>query len=222
MNSMFTGMASVIAAAIGFLLGVSLQRVTPGSTWIYDYQALSAGFLAIAAALITVAAMRWTEARQEARHRALMRLNLRSEELRVRRKRAVARDSLTEAAAYLKPTIFPKYPASAAEYHNIWTHVERGQRNLRMVEACLSNINDVFDAEEELLMHRLSRSLVEADTLMTETKPILLLDLPWEGNHLFNVSQILSDWHRQFIADLELATALFQRVDALVDAYRMG
>lgn len=85
MHSAIYLVAMIIAGLIGFLLGISLHQVTPETTWLYDYQALVAGFMAIAAAGVTITAMTWIDFRQQKRHEDLMRLNLRRDRLRFRR-----------------------------------------------------------------------------------------------------------------------------------------
>ncbi len=96
-------MMSIRKAILGALVVALLAAVVPpilfgdapqfddrkgGDTWrntIYDFQTLFTGLAAVAAAAMTILVMERTDARQEARHRELVRLSLRADLLRISR-----------------------------------------------------------------------------------------------------------------------------------------
>lgn len=78
-------MQAATAVLAGIFIGVALTDATNSEFWLYRYQTIIAGILAIIAAAWTVVEMRRSDERQQARHDDLIRLNLRAERLKVRR-----------------------------------------------------------------------------------------------------------------------------------------
>ncbi|MER9757563.1 hypothetical protein NKJ46_29895 [Mesorhizobium sp. M0166] len=76
---------AITSAVIGFIVGMAWSDLNHQARWLYDYQTLFAGALAVAAAFITVNAMNKTEERQQKRHDELIKLNLRSDRLTAER-----------------------------------------------------------------------------------------------------------------------------------------
>lgn len=78
-------MQAVTAVVAGIFIGVALTDSTTSEFWLYRYQTIIAGILAIVAAGWTVVEMRRTDQRQQLRHEELMKINLRADRLRARR-----------------------------------------------------------------------------------------------------------------------------------------
>ncbi len=80
------GIAALVAVVvliwIGYLAGVISSDA---SGTLYKYQTLAAGMLAVLAALMTVAAMIWADARQGERHVQALGLSIRAEALMIQR-----------------------------------------------------------------------------------------------------------------------------------------
>ncbi|RUV03491.1 hypothetical protein EOB36_05895 [Mesorhizobium sp. M6A.T.Cr.TU.017.01.1.1] len=76
---------AITAAVIGFIAGMAWSDLDHQAKWLYDYQTLVTGTLAVAAAFITVNAMNKTEERQQKRHEELMKLSLRPDKMAVDR-----------------------------------------------------------------------------------------------------------------------------------------
>lgn len=75
----------VVLIGIGVCIGGMASDVSSAERSLSDWQTLIAGFFAVAAAAWTVGEMRKQDQSQQARHEELMKLNLRSDRLRVMR-----------------------------------------------------------------------------------------------------------------------------------------
>jgi len=76
---------AVVTAAIGFIAGMAWSGSGHQVDWVWDYQTLITGILAVAAAYVTVNAMSRAEDRQQSRHDELLKLSLRADRLKVQR-----------------------------------------------------------------------------------------------------------------------------------------
>ncbi|MER9069275.1 hypothetical protein NKH84_22345 [Mesorhizobium sp. M0902] len=90
-------MQAVTAVLAGIFIGVALTDTTTSEFWLYRYQTLVAGILAIIAAGWTVFEMRRTDGRQDQRHIELVKLNVRADRLKASR------------AAYIFPKTFRRF-----------------------------------------------------------------------------------------------------------------
>lgn len=64
---------------------IGLTPINPWRDWLYDFQSLIGGILAIVAAAFTVLQMRLSDERSERRHKEILQLQLRSDGLRLER-----------------------------------------------------------------------------------------------------------------------------------------
>ncbi|MBN9078226.1 MAG: hypothetical protein BGN87_06410 [Rhizobiales bacterium 65-79] len=78
-----------IATLMGVCLGIAGAGTSGTVDFLYKWQTLFAGILAVVAAGLTIFQMERTDWRQQVRHKDLVKLNLRADELRVRRAYAV-------------------------------------------------------------------------------------------------------------------------------------
>jgi hypothetical protein len=78
-------MQAVTAVLAGIFIGVALADSTTSEFWLYRYQTILAGILAIVAAGWTVVEMRRSDDRQERRHGELVKLGVRADGLKAAR-----------------------------------------------------------------------------------------------------------------------------------------
>ncbi|RWH88003.1 MAG: hypothetical protein EOR77_25775 [Mesorhizobium sp.] len=76
---------AVVTAVIGFIVGMAWSDLNHQAGWLYQYQTLVTGVLAVSAAFITVNAMNKTEERQQKRHDELIRVSQRADRLTAQR-----------------------------------------------------------------------------------------------------------------------------------------
>jgi hypothetical protein len=79
---------AIIAAVAIIVASIGDEESTSPETWVYRYQTLIGGLAAIFAAYVTIAQMRHSDERQEARHRELVALGNRRDTLAVARFKA--------------------------------------------------------------------------------------------------------------------------------------
>lgn len=97
-------MQAVTALAAGTFIGIALTDATTAEFWLYRYQTIIAGILAIVAAAWTVYEMRRTDDRQGQRHTELVKLNLRSDSMKAARAADTFPDTLRGIALDLDAT----------------------------------------------------------------------------------------------------------------------
>ncbi len=117
--------AVTIAAVIGVLLGVSLIEVAPTEEpWLYNYQALVAGGLAVIAAGGTILTMVHVDRKQQVRHENLMSINLRPVRLEVQRLLAA---TVTEARDIINTAgiVFSEFDRGEQTVSDQWAMINR-------------------------------------------------------------------------------------------------
>lgn len=151
MKYFFFGSA-LVAAVVVVLIGLSVQALPEDEVWVYRYQPLAAGFLAVAAAALTVVAMFAVDKRQQDRHDKLIDLSIRPDRLRVER---IAPIAISEIVAMGAEISHAQAVVSDSGIDNILsTHqatlraVERGMRAIDQT----SPIRDLFDAKLEIAL----------------------------------------------------------------------
>lgn len=92
---------SFVSILFGISVGVMIADSTTGEGWLFRWQTLVAGLLAVGAAAITVSQMQWTDDRQELRHRDLIKLAVRSDRLKLERAREAIREPMLRGAERL-------------------------------------------------------------------------------------------------------------------------
>ncbi|TPK15184.1 hypothetical protein FJ872_19505 [Mesorhizobium sp. B2-5-9] len=146
-------LSSLLCAATGVFVGLSLADATSFGNWLGQWQTLVAGALAVGAAAVTVFQMERTDIRQQARHIELVRLGLRSDRLTMLRLRDVWLDKLVAQADILTPALATIKEAkdAAGDYSPI---------ALKWAMAIFDNSYWNF------------KEIIEKDTLFEEAKPL--------------------------------------------------
>ncbi|TPN26605.1 hypothetical protein FKO01_25355 [Mesorhizobium sp. B2-3-3] len=99
-------LSSLLCVVTGIFLGLALAGATTGfGGWVFQWQTLVAGVLAVAAAAVTVTQMERTDIRQQKRHIELVRLGLRSDRLTMLRLRDVWLNKIVAEADILAPAL---------------------------------------------------------------------------------------------------------------------
>lgn len=198
MNNRMIGLICIIAFFVVVPPTVWHDRNTDKWVqWVYDYQPLIAAAFAIFAAYLTINTMRDTDDRQEKRHQELMTLNLRRDQLVVRR------------AAHPQMLDFQD---CLTDFKTVLSRIEA------------TNYSDFIKSEAKApTMHRLYRelqSIVERDQL-TAVKPLLdhtgyralqiLRQLADQNNvdiHLARFNLDIGNFYRSgYVADFETGQA---------------
>jgi Na+/melibiose symporter-like transporter len=131
--------ATMIATALlaGFLFGIVATDASSSEFWLYRYQKIIAGILAIAAAAWTVFEMRRQDERQQLRHEERITLGVRADRLTVFRYRDVylatilsQSEKLTAAIA----TIDAARESAARDHKMVQASVVRSESLLELAE----------------------------------------------------------------------------------------
>ena len=140
-DALMAVVAAVSLMAIGALAASSVIDNEPGRGWLYDFQTLVTGFLAIAAAGIAVAATRWQDQRQQARHDEVQALNLRMDRLRARRAAFPYAKMLETKASFVLAKAYSATEAWAADDY------PRFRQELRELLTAKSDIAETVSGE---------------------------------------------------------------------------
>jgi len=149
--------------------------------WIKDYQTLIGGFIAIAAAVLTVLQMQASDIRSDQRHRDLIRLSMRGDLMKLRRAIAVLRKELFDdvkeldqfIAGYKAQKSTAGWETAFVESQEIIHYFEIIKR-LRsvIVGQALENIRPMMDDACEIDLHAITVSLKELDGCWTDVRSI--------------------------------------------------
>ncbi len=93
---------AAVAFVLGVIGGIGWSDFERRDDWLFHYQTLITGILAIAAAVITVRAMTTMDERQQRRHEEMLSLSLRHDTLRIQRVSGVVTDIMVKVAENLR------------------------------------------------------------------------------------------------------------------------
>ncbi len=210
------------------LLGVPIQD--PWRKWVYDYQSLIGGLLAIVAASATVAQMMRSEAENNKRHRQLIDLQLRPDRLRIERMLVPQRGNLwsvyIDLLALKEPT---------GDFEEVSTFVE----HLKKLNSIMSNqvysdawkaSSDLFDGNLNHMRTELQQKLASFQGKLTSASSACFYErhmlLPPHQRRQTMVQEPNKKW-REWVPEItadafeirERLNSLFAELDALAKLY---
>ncbi|MDE3797698.1 hypothetical protein CN187_07830 [Sinorhizobium meliloti] len=207
---------AIIAAVVLIFTSLSDGDVRSPETWVYRYQTLIAGVLAVAAALATVWQMRASDAEQERRHRQTQRDTRRSDVFAAKRLKAFLPTAARENARYIRAYFDAdeRKPAKHGMRLFARTVTEEFQQALLdvRVTACFHLLpHDVFEALEnckrlagltlgsgEQAAKIAADNPKEAEDLQRQLEESFMETLEREAHRL---AELLDQWTLEFVAD---------------------
>ncbi|MER8560095.1 hypothetical protein [Mesorhizobium sp. M0578] len=132
---------AITTAVIGFIAGMAWSDFDHQARWLYDYQTLVTGTLAVAAAFITVNAMNKTEDRQQKRHDQLIEMTADSSRLKFQRAAFFAPLFLEEAKdldmafARMMDAEATTQEAGVKMFIYSWTNINRHMKTRQIQDA---------------------------------------------------------------------------------------
>lgn len=138
---------AITAVAAGIFIGIALTDGTTSEFWLYRYQTIIAGILAIVAAGWTVVEMRRTDVRQQYRHDELMSLNLRADRLRARRAAFPYANKIRSAASLLDESLIA-YSDSVDKQREVRSELMKAIEKPRNKLAHILFVSQINDAKD--------------------------------------------------------------------------